>query len=85
MRGLTIWLLYTIPKILRLPPSNLWILPDLSKEPAKGEGLGNKFLSHIREVDAIVQVVRCFGDENITHVDGSVKTLCGMWKPSILS
>ena len=38
----------------------------------KGEGLGNKFLSHIREVDAIVHVVRCFEDENILHVDGSV-------------
>lgn len=39
---------------------------------SKGEGLGNKFLSHIREVDAIVQVVRAFDDENVTHVDGSV-------------
>lgn len=38
----------------------------------KGEGLGNKFLSHIREVDAIVHVVRCFDDANIVHVDGSV-------------
>ena len=39
---------------------------------SKGEGLGNKFLSHIREVDAICQVVRCFDDENITHVSGKV-------------
>lgn len=39
---------------------------------SKGEGLGNKFLSHIREVDAIVQVVRAFDDENVTHVDGKV-------------
>ncbi|MDO4567915.1 MAG: redox-regulated ATPase YchF [Clostridia bacterium] len=38
----------------------------------KGEGLGNKFLSHIREVDAIVHVVRCFEDENIVHVDATV-------------
>lgn len=38
---------------------------------SKGEGLGNKFLSHIREVDAIVHVVRCFDDENITHVEGA--------------
>lgn len=37
---------------------------------SNGEGLGNKFLSHIRDVDAIVQVVRCFDDENITHVEG---------------
>jgi len=37
---------------------------------SNGEGLGNKFLSHIREVDAIVEVVRCFDDENITHVEG---------------
>lgn len=39
---------------------------------SKGEGLGNQFLSHIREVDAIVHVIRCFDDENITHVAGSV-------------
>lgn len=39
---------------------------------SKGEGLGNKFLSHIREVDAISHVVRCFDDENITHVSGTV-------------
>ncbi len=39
---------------------------------SKGEGLGNKFLSHIREVDAIVEVVRCFENSNITHVEGSI-------------
>ncbi len=39
---------------------------------SKGEGLGNKFLSHIREVDAICEVVRCFDDGNVTHVNGSV-------------
>jgi len=39
---------------------------------SKGEGLGNQFLAHIREVDAVVHVVRCFEDENVTHVDGSV-------------
>ncbi len=44
----------------------------------KGEGLGNKFLSHIREVDAIVHVVRCFVDENVIHVDGSVNALRDM-------
>ena len=44
----------------------------------KGEGLGNKFLSHIREVDAIVHVVRCFEDDNIIHVDGSVDPLRDM-------
>lgn len=43
-----------------------------ARRHTKGEGLGNKFLSHIREVDAIVHVVRCFEDENIVHVDGSV-------------
>ncbi|WP_100405869.1 redox-regulated ATPase YchF [Bacillus solitudinis] len=42
---------------------------------SKGEGLGNKFLSHIRQVDAISHVVRCFVDENITHVSGSVDPL----------
>ena len=47
-------------------------IAGLVKGASKGEGLGNKFLSHIREVDSIVQVVRCFEDPNIVHVDGSV-------------
>lgn len=47
-------------------------IAGLVKGASHGEGLGNKFLSHIREVDAIVHVVRCFDNENITHVDGSV-------------
>lgn len=47
-------------------------IAGLVKGASKGEGLGNKFLSHIREVDAIVHVVRCFEDENITHVDGNI-------------
>ena len=47
-------------------------IAGLVKGASKGEGLGNKFLSHIREVDAIVHVVRCFEDANITHVDGSI-------------
>ena len=47
-------------------------IAGLVKGASKGEGLGNKFLSHIREVDAIVHVVRCFEDENVIHVDGSV-------------
>ena len=47
-------------------------IAGLVRGASKGEGLGNKFLSHIREVDSIVQVVRCFEDENVVHVDGSV-------------
>ncbi len=47
-------------------------IAGLVKGASKGEGLGNKFLSHIRETDAIVEVVRCFEDNNIIHVDGSV-------------
>lgn len=47
-------------------------IAGLVKGASKGEGLGNKFLSHIREVDAIVHVVRCFEDSNIVHVDGSI-------------
>ena len=47
-------------------------IAGLVKGASKGEGLGNKFLSHIREVDAIVEVVRCFDDSNIIHVDGKV-------------
>ena len=47
-------------------------IAGLVKGASKGEGLGNKFLSHIREVDAICQVVRCFEDENIIHVENGV-------------
>ncbi len=47
-------------------------IAGLVKGASNGEGLGNKFLSHIREVDAIVEVVRCFDDKNIIHVDGEV-------------
>ncbi|MFI5358703.1 MAG: redox-regulated ATPase YchF [Halanaerobiales bacterium] len=47
-------------------------IAGLVKGASRGEGLGNQFLAHIREVDAIAQVVRCFVDENVTHVDGSI-------------
>ena len=47
-------------------------IAGLVKGASKGEGLGNKFLSHIREVDAIVHVVRCFEDENVTHVENTI-------------
>ena len=50
-------------------------IAGLVKGASKGEGLGNKFLSHIREVDAIAQVVRCFENPNIVHVDGSIDPL----------
>ena len=47
-------------------------IAGLVKGASKGEGLGNKFLSHIRETDAMCEVVRCFNDSNVVHVDGSV-------------
>ena len=50
-------------------------IAGLVKGASKGEGLGNQFLSNIREVDAIVHVVRCFEDSNIIHVDGSINPL----------
>ncbi len=50
-------------------------IAGLVKGASKGEGLGNKFLSHIREVDSIVEVVRCFEDPNVVHVDGSINPL----------
>lgn len=50
-------------------------IAGLVRGASKGEGLGNKFLAHIREVDAIVHVVRCFEDENVTHVDGKVNPI----------
>lgn len=53
-------------------------IAGLVKGASKGEGLGNKFLSHIRQVDAIVHVVRCFENGNIVHVDGNVNPLRDM-------
>ncbi len=50
-------------------------IAGLVKGASRGEGLGNKFLSHIREVDAIIHMVRCFSDPNVVHVDGSVDPL----------
>ena len=50
-------------------------IAGLVKGASKGEGLGNKFLSHIREVDSICQVVRCFENSNIVHVDGNINPL----------
>jgi len=47
-------------------------IAGLVKGASSGEGLGNKFLSHIREVDAVVEVVRCFDDGNVIHVDGNI-------------
>ena len=47
-------------------------IAGLVRGASRGEGLGNKFLSHIREVDAVVHVVRCFEDGNVVHVDGSI-------------
>lgn len=47
-------------------------IAGLVKGASKGEGLGNKFLGNIRETDAIIHVLRCFEDDNITHVDGTI-------------
>lgn len=58
----------------RIVPANVEFvdIAGLVKGASKGEGLGNKFLSHIREVDAIVHVVRCFEDSNVVHVEGNI-------------
>ena len=47
-------------------------IAGLVEGASQGQGLGNQFLSHIRQVDAIVQVIRCFDDDNVVHVSGSV-------------
>tara|TARA_B000000475_G_scaffold114550_1_gene92745 strand:- start:1321 stop:2409 length:1089 start_codon:yes stop_codon:yes gene_type:complete len=60
----------TIPATLKF-----YDIAGLVKGASKGEGLGNKFLSHIREVDAIIHLVRCFEDENITHVSNSINPI----------
>ena len=61
----------------RIVPTTVEIvdIAGLVKGASKGEGLGNKFLANIREMDAILHVLRCFDDDNITHVDGSVDPL----------
>lgn len=60
----------TVPAAMRFVD-----IAGLVKGAAQGEGLGNKFLSHIRQVDAVAQVVRCFTDDNITHVAGNLDPL----------
>ncbi len=66
--------LSTLYKSEKLVPTSLEFvdIAGLVKGASKGEGLGNQFLSHIRQVDAIAHVVRCFDDSNIVHVDGSI-------------
>ncbi|MFA8300583.1 MAG: redox-regulated ATPase YchF [Hyphomicrobiales bacterium] len=63
-----------ISKSRKIIPTTVEIvdIAGLVKGASKGEGLGNKFLGNIRETDAIIHVLRCFDDENVTHVDGSV-------------
>src|SRR3972149_11955435 len=63
--------IYAPPKVV--PTTIEFVdIAGLVKGASKGEGLGNQFLSHIRDVDAIAHVVRCFDDPNVVHVDGSV-------------
>ena len=50
-------------------------IAGLVKGASKGEGLGNKFLSNLKEVDALIHVIRCFDDNNITHVNGKINPL----------
>jgi len=61
----------------RVVPTTVEIvdIAGLVKGASKGEGLGNKFLGNIRETDAIIHVIRCFDDDNITHVDGSINPI----------
>src|SRR5664280_992167 len=63
-----------VAKVSRLIPTTIEFvdIAGLVKGASHGEGLGNKFLSHIREVDAIVQVVRCFEDPDVVHVAGGL-------------
>jgi GTP-binding protein YchF len=67
-------ILSNISKSLQLVPTRIEFvdIAGLVKGASQGEGLGNKFLSHIRQVDAIAQVVRCFEDDDIIHVSGSI-------------
>src|ERR1700720_1561173 len=65
-----------IPTDKQIPPTMTFVdIAGLVKGASKGEGLGNQFLGHIRETNAIAHVVRCFSDPNVVHVDGSVDPL----------
>ncbi|WP_165251931.1 redox-regulated ATPase YchF [Paludisphaera soli] len=66
---------YIVPKKLVPAALRLVDIAGIVKGASEGEGLGNKFLSHIREVDAILQVVRCFEDADVVHVAGAVDPL----------
>ena len=66
---------YIVPKKLIPAVLRLVDIAGIVKGASVGEGLGNKFLSHIREVDAIIQVVRCFDDPDVVHVAGAVNPL----------
>ena len=69
-----------IPAVLKLVD-----IAGIVRGASEGEGLGNKFLSHIRTVDAILHVVRCFEDSDVTHVDGGPSIPCETWKRSTLN
>ena len=65
-------MIFIIPKKVTPAVIEFVDIAGLVKGASKGEGLGNQFLANIREVDAIVHVVRCFEDTNVIHVDGSI-------------
>ncbi len=69
---------YIVPQ--KIIPSALKLvdIAGIVKGASEGQGLGNKFLSHIRQVDAIVQVVRCFDDPDVIHVEGKVDPVADM-------
>src|ERR1700722_7807308 len=69
--------LATIGKSAKIVPTSLEFvdIAGLVRGASKGEGLGNQFLAHIREVDAIIHVLRCFEDTDVTHVEGSIDPL----------
>ena len=72
-----LWILKDLAKTNVVIPTAIEFvdIAGLVKGASKGEGLGNQFLGHIREVDAIIQVVRCFIDENTVHVAGKIDPL----------
>jgi len=69
---------YIVPKKIIPAVLKLVDIAGIVKGASEGEGLGNKFLSHIRQVDAIVQVVRCFEDDDVIHVSGTVDPVADM-------
>ena len=69
-----LWEIDKLIKSVKVVPATVEILdlPGLAKGASQGEGVGNKFLADIQQTDALIHVLRCFDDENLAHIEGSI-------------